>query len=208
MANMTMAWTHIVISEPSAKPWWRRIPGLRMYKKIVLPAAVLAVAEQLSFLLPRILARVYNFGKLKEEAPNMSGGRTAVVGLEALSIFIFGLVLAFCLVIPSNVILTRVQASLLDDAEETIVPFDRSFGAKVVPEIVGGQGIVSMRDAWTTFDWASRLRLITAYAKVLAMQIAMFIVIVLVMALEIFVIAQVPVKQLIPGGNKGSDGEI
>jgi len=68
--------------------------------------------------------------------------------------------------------LTRVQASLLADSEETIVPFDRSFNGKVIPEIVGGSGAIGMLDAWKTFDWAARIRLVKAYFKVFLMQLA------------------------------------
>jgi hypothetical protein len=39
---------------------------------------------------------------------------------------------------PADVTLTRVQASLLPDIEETIVPFDQTFCEKVVPEVIGG----------------------------------------------------------------------
>jgi hypothetical protein len=209
LANFSMAWTHIVISDPNPKPWFRRLPSMRLYKKIVTPAAILAVAEQLSVLLPATLAKVYDFGKLKETAPTMSGGRTVVVGLEGFSIFIFGLVLAFFFVLPANVVLTRVQASLLDDAEESIVPFDRSFGGKVVPEIVGGTGIIGMVDAWKTFDWASRIRLVKSYAKVLLMQIGVIILFVIVVVIEVFAIAHLDLKKILPGdGNNGGDSEI
>jgi hypothetical protein len=207
LANFSMAWTHIVISEPSPKPWFRRLPSMRQYTKIVGPAAILAVAEQLSVLLPATLAKVYNFGKLKDTAPTMSGGETVVVGLESFSIFVFVLVLAFIFVLPANVVLTRVQASLLDDAEETIVPFDRSFGGKVVPEIVGGTGIIGMVDAWKTFDWAARIRLVKAYAKVLLMQITVTILFVIVLVIEIFAIARLDLKKVLPGDGKG-DGDL
>ena len=60
---------------------------------------------------------------------------------------------------------------MLPDEDESIVPFDRSFGGKVEPEDVGGSGCVGMLDAWKTFDWAARIRLIKLYAKVFALQI-------------------------------------
>ena len=39
---------------------------------------------------------------------------------------------------------------MLPDEDEAIVPFDRSFGGKVVPAILGGSGKLSIRDAWKT----------------------------------------------------------
>lgn len=204
LANFTTAWTHIVISEPSAKPWFRRIPSRRQWKKVALPAAVLAVAEQLSVYVPMLFSKIYHFDRLQQDAPNMSGGKTAVVGLEAFSVFVFGVVLSFFLVLPANVVLTRIQASLLDDAEETIVPFDRTFSGKVVPEIVGGSGVISMTDAWKTFDWAARVRLVKTYAKVLLLQILVSIVFISVLAIEFFAIAQADLSKVLPGDGKDS----
>lgn len=204
LANLSLAWTHIVISEPSTKRWYRRVPGLRAFKKIVAPTAVLALAKELSVLLPLLFAKIYNFGKLREDAPNMSGGRTVVIGLEALSVLAFGIVLSFFLVLPAKVALTRVQACLLDDSEETIVPFDRTFGGKVVPEIVGGTGVISMIDAWKTFDWAARVRLVKTYAKLLVLETLVVVAFIAVIVIEFFVIAHADLKKVFPGdGNTG-----
>jgi hypothetical protein len=107
------------------------------------------------------------------------------------------------LVLPADVTLTRVQASLLPDAEETIVPFDRSFGGKVIPEIVGGSGVLSMLDAWKSFDWSSRIRLVKAYAKIYALQILVSFFFGLCLAAEMFLIAGKDWASVLPGdGNK------
>ena len=68
--------------------------------------------------------------------------------------------------------MTRVQASLLPEEEETIIPFDRSFGGKVEPKIVGGTGAVSMVDAWKSFDIATCIRLVKLYVKIFVIEIA------------------------------------
>jgi hypothetical protein len=204
-----MAWTHIVISEPSAKPWWRRVLGLRAWRKVLAPTAIFALATQLSVLAPVILAKIFGLNKLKERAPDMTGGQQGIVAVESIAVFVLGLVLSLMVVLPANVMLTRVQASLLDDAEETIVPFDRSFGGKVVPEIVGGAGVIGMRDAWHTFDWASRFRLVKAYAKVIVLQFLVSIIFVIVLVIEIFLIARLDPKKVFPGnGGKGGDSEM
>jgi hypothetical protein len=206
LSNFAMAWTHIVISEPSPKRWFRRLPTMRMWKKIAVPTAILAVAEQVALVLPLILVKVYGLDHLRDNPSAMTGHRQTIITLQSLSVFFSGLVVAFFVVIPANVALTRVQASLLDDTEETIVPFDRSFGGKVVPEIVGGAGIISILDAWRTFDWASRIRLAKAYAKVFAMQIVVFILFVSILAIEIFAIAHLDLEKIMPGnGGKGDD---
>jgi hypothetical protein len=206
LANFSMAWTHIVISEPSPKPWYRRIPAARLWKKVAGPTAVLAIAEQLTILLPATLSILYGLHDVRDEARNMNKQQVSMAGLKALSVAALGLILAFFLVLPANVTLSRVQASMLDDSEETIVPFDRSFGGKVVPEIIGGTGVIGLLDAWKTFDWNSRVCLVKAYVKVFAMQVAVSILFFVVMLGEVFLIVGTDFGRLLP--ENGKDGEI
>ena len=79
--------------------------------------------------------------------------------LIAIGIFVF-------VVIPADVTLRRVQASMLPEEDESIVPFDRTFAGKVKPEILGGSGAVSMLDAWKSFDRSARIRLMKLYLKI------------------------------------------
>ncbi|KAE8442201.1 hypothetical protein EG329_003730 [Mollisiaceae sp. DMI_Dod_QoI] len=198
-ATLSLAWTHIVISEPSPKTWFRRLPPMKMWKKVAAPTAVLAVAEQLSIFLPIYLAVVTGLTDNKpEDLANMTGGKKTAMAFGGFGIFVFGLVLAFLIVIPAKVTLTRVQASLLSDTEETIVPFDRSFGGKVIPEIVGGSGAIGMLDAWKSFDWASRIRLVKAYMKLFAIQIAVTILFSLCLIAQLFIILGKDWSKLIP----------
>ena len=74
---------------------------------------------------------------------------------------------------------------MLPEEDESIVPFDRTFAGKVVPEIVGGTGSIGMLDAWKTFDIPSRIRLIKLYAKVFAVQLATTIMFVMVVVAEL-----------------------
>ena len=127
------------------------------------------------------------------------------MALKTLSVLALSVTLAFLVVIPANVTLTRVQSSLLPEEVESIVPFDRSFGGKVIPEIVGGSGVIGMLDAWKTFDWNSRVRLIKAYAKFLAMQFAISILFVVTIGAQIALIVGKDLKKIFPGN--GKDGE-
>jgi hypothetical protein len=174
-AQLSLAWTHIVISDPSPKMWFRRLPSMKTWKKVAIPTAVLAIAEQVAILIPLYIGIMSGMGdniRDPNDAANMGGREVTVLGLKGAGLGALALVLSFLLVVPADVTLTRVQASLLADTEETIVPFDRSFGGKVIPEIVGGSGVVGMLDAWKTFDWNSRIQLIKAYFKVFLMEVA------------------------------------
>jgi len=176
-ANLSLAWTCIVIAEPSPKPWFHRLPTMNTWKKVAGPTAVLAIAEQLSFFIPYYIAVMSNLVKhTPERIARYTNGQRTGLAFQGLGLALLGLVLALVLVVPAKVVLTRVQASLLSDAEETIVPFDRTFSGKVVPEIVGGTGAVGMLDAWKTFDLQSRIRLIKAYVKVFLLQSAVSVV--------------------------------
>ncbi|PBP24773.1 hypothetical protein BUE80_DR004355 [Diplocarpon rosae] len=203
-AQLSLGWTHIVISQTSPKTWFRRIPAMRMWKKVAGPTALFALAEQLAVWIPLYLAVLAGLGdNTPENMSNMTSHQQTVMSLKAFGIAALSLILSFVVVIPSNVILTRVQASLLNDTEETVVPFDRSFGGKVVPEIVGGSGVVGMLDAWKTFDWASRIRLIKAYLKVIAMQIAVTVFFTFLFIAQIFIILGKDWSKLVPAnGNK------
>ena len=197
-AQLSLAWTQIVISEPSPKTWFRRLPSAKLWRKVAVPVAVLAVAEQIAVLVPLYIAMVAGLNKEPKEVAHLTPGQQTAMTFKGLAILCLSIVLSFGLVIPANTVLTRVQASLLPDTEETIVPFDRSFGGKVIPEIVGGSGVISMLDAWTSFDWSSRIRLVKAYAKVFAMQTAVTILFTLVLVGELFAIVGKDLSKVFP----------
>jgi len=199
MALLPLTWTHIVISEASPKFWFRRIPSLKMWRKVAVPTAVLAVAQQITALVPLELAIIAGLTKDAKYTAQLSPHEQTMLALEGFGIAALSIVLSFLFVLPASVTLTRVQASLLPDTEETIVPFDRSFGGKVIPEIVGGSGVLGMLDAWKSFDWSSRLRLIKAYAKVYALTIVTTIVFTIVLTGEMFLIAGKDWASVLPG---------
>lgn len=199
VALLPLTWTHIVISEPSPKFWFRRIPSVKMWRKVAVPTAVLAVAEQITALVPLKLAIVAGLNKDAKYTAQLSPRAQAMLALEGFGIAALSIALSFLFVLPASVTLTRVQASLLPDTEETIVPFDRSFGGKVIPEIVGGSGVLSMLDAWTSFDWSSRLRLVKAYAKVYALTFLATMLFSICLVGEMFLIAGKDWASVLPG---------
>ncbi|KAH6717419.1 hypothetical protein DL95DRAFT_388792 [Leptodontidium sp. 2 PMI_412] len=202
-AQLSLTWTHIVISQPSPRTWFRRLAPVKMWKKVAIPTAVFALAEQLAVYIPiymSILAGLVD--KDAKQIVDLTPNQKTAMTFKAIGILIFGLVFAFLIVIPANVTLTRVQASLLEDTEETIVPFDRSFGGKVIPEIVGGSGMIGMLDAWKTFDWASRIRLIKTYLKVVGMQMAVTFLFTMCLISQLFIIAGNDWSKLVPEDGK------
>lgn len=172
LAGLDMAWTHIVISLPSTRPWWRRIPSLDRVKAIIVPAAIYAVAEHACYLLPLALFKafaldsyIHNPSLFQDATQQVRNGLIA----KALLVVLVALVSGFLILIPATITLRRVQASMLPDEDEAIVPFDRTFNGKVQPVVAGGSGAVSMLDAWKTFDWAARIRYLKLQAKLVAL---------------------------------------
>lgn len=170
-----MTWTHVVMSNPSSKSWWRRFPSWKAGNKILLPTAIWATAEQLAIYVPTVIFGIYGLNRYAEDPSHYHEVAPEAFANDIISVFtcvLVALFIVFAIVFPAEVTLTRVQASMLPEEDESIVPFDRSFGGKVEPEVVGGIGCVGMLDAWKTFDWAARIRLIKLYVKVTALQIA------------------------------------
>ena len=69
---------------------------------------------------------------------------------------------------------------MLPEENETVVPFDRSVGGKVTPAIIGGQGKSGIVEAWRSFDWAARVRLVKLMAKVMAIMLALWVLLIVV----------------------------
>ncbi|KAI1420298.1 ubiquitin carrier protein [Xylaria sp. FL1777] len=190
VAQPYAAWTHIVISTPSPKYFWQRFPPFkRAFKATALPILLFVLATELSTFLPRGLATLLHMNFWKPDQPNNLPQYNKDDAWKGILVLLAGLAVQVFLVIPSQVVLTRVQASFLPEENDTIVPFDRSFGGKVEPAIVGGKGYVSMVDAWKSFSRASWIRLIKLYVKVFFIGIALSLVWVAVLIPEYILIA-------------------
>ena len=99
-----------------------------------------------------------------------------------------------------------MQASLLPEDDEPIVPFDRTFGGKVVPAIIGGSGMIGMRDAWKTFDWNATVRVVKVYVKTALMQTALFMFFLATVAVELRLMLGPQLDRIIRDGmRKGHD---
>jgi len=185
LANLSMAWTHIVISSPSEKAWFRRLPSVQAWKKVAGPTAICAFAEQFAVLLPLGLVTWMGLDNIsRDDGKKMSKHDLTVVNLKALTIILITLCLAVLVSFPVKVALTRVQASLLAEDQETVVPFDRTFNGKVSEF----DGVIGLVEAWKTFQPSSRMRLMKTYIKSFFIQVALAIFFFGIFAAEVFMI--------------------
>ncbi|KAL3421124.1 ubiquitin conjugating [Phlyctema vagabunda] len=209
-AQLSMLWTHVVITEPSTKRWYQRIPSFQSWKKVAGPTAILAIAEQLSYILPAYLFVSYGLDDMTPQtATELSKTACHMVVIQGFSVVLLSAALSFLIVVPANVSLTRVQASLLAETEDTIVPFDRTFGGKVTSESMGTAGLVGMLEAWKTFDWNSRARLLKAYAKAFSIQVALTMLMFITVGAQIMFVTGGEPQKLIPNqGNQSGEVSI
>ena len=163
--QLDTAWVHIVITPHSGRHFWRRLPSLKRafsatWRPIVLywfaAQAALGVTELTAWALGM---NIFGADKGEGVVLNDLPWKATVVGLVALFA-------SLALTVPAQVILVRVQASLLPPDEHTIIPFDRSFGGKVEPAVVSGKGYATISDVWSTFSRAAWRRLVVLYFKV------------------------------------------
>ncbi|KAI1211049.1 uncharacterized protein F4807DRAFT_421343 [Annulohypoxylon truncatum] len=189
LVQLYTAWTHIVISAPSSKTFWQRLPPFKKaFHATALPMVMYFFAAELSSFVPRMLAYAMSMNLPNPKQPGVIPETDKNDIWKGVIVLLVSLVLHVFLVIPTQVILTRVQASLLPDEDDTVVPFDRSFASRVEPAIVGGKGFVTVKDAWQSFSRASWVRLVKLYVKIFAAGLALGLVWVAVLVPEMFLI--------------------
>ncbi|KAH6607493.1 ubiquitin conjugating enzyme [Trichoderma cornu-damae] len=179
MVQYATAWVHIVISQPSPRRFWRRLPPFRRAFDATWKAVGMYwAATQLHRWIPLLLAGLIGF-----KAPTLSnltsGGASDALRdgdisylIKATVYILLSTMLYIVVIIPARVVLIRIQASLLPEDEDAIIPFDRSFEGKIEPAVVGGLGYATVADAWSTFSKAAWRRVVILYAKIMAIFVA------------------------------------
>ncbi|KAI0889122.1 uncharacterized protein GGS22DRAFT_153187 [Annulohypoxylon maeteangense] len=189
LVQLYTAWTHIVISAPSSKTFWQRLPPFKKaFNATALPISMYFFSAELATFVPRMLAYAMSMNLPNPKQPGVIPVADKNDIWKGVIVLLVSLVLHIFLVIPTQVILTRVQASLLPDEDDTVVPFDRSFSGKVEPAIVGGKGFVTVKDAWQSFSRASWVRLVKLYVKIFGAGLALGLLWVAVIVPEMFLI--------------------
>lgn len=179
------AWTHIVISGPSAVPFWRRVPAFgATFRATALPAAVFLLAAALSRHAPLLLFGLAGVAPPRNPFVLALPLRLALAAddvVKLLALMALSLAAVALLVTPAHAVLTRIQASILTDADRAVVPFDRAFG---VPGHAG-RGYLSLRDAWQCFTREAWVRLVKLYVKIFLVSTAVYVLAIAVAGLTL-----------------------
>lgn len=191
LCRIQMTWVHVVMSLPSKKAWCRRMPSFKQAKNIIVPTILLALADHAGTYVPKTIFDGFGLDRHAQDPKrylDQDLSHQKMILLEFLLVLVSGLVTNLLIILPARVTLTRVEASMLPEEHEPIVPFDRTFGGRVQPEILGGSGSVSMLDAWKSFDWSARIRLVKLFAKVALLELTTSVAFLLIGSVELMLI--------------------
>jgi len=176
LARVHMAWTHSMIAAPG-QSWFRSMVPRKQCKALLLPTLAFAVAQQITVIMP--IAVAFALG-LPQEMHNqefdfmnrdISPAEAAYYAFALLAIPMTAVFVALAILLPASVTLTRIEAALLPEDRETIVPFDRSSILGDFDLKTRGAYRSVFLQAWKSFEPAARLRLIKLYAKMFSLQI-------------------------------------
>ncbi|CAK7225914.1 hypothetical protein SBRCBS47491_006049 [Sporothrix bragantina] len=168
LVQLQAAWVHTVIrANPSSTSIFRGglPPFRRTFEATSIPTFLLWAANIVVTLVSMVVTRALKLDTYDIRNPNTVPQFSPDMIWKTIVVFLVAVMLVFLLTLPANVILIRVQASLLPPDEDTVVPFDRSFNGTVEPAVVGGRSYVTIKDAFRTFSRASWKRIIILYIK-------------------------------------------
>lgn len=183
LSNFHVLWVQVVVSKPSTKSLWSRIPPFRKtWAKISSAVFVRTVAAQVVAWIATPITRTVFTDPLPNN-DNIYKYAFSKIGLLSL-----GLILYVLIQMPAEAIFLRVAASMLPDDEEAIIPFDRTFGGKVIPEVLGGSGKLGIVDAWRSFNRESQVLVMKAVGWNFGIQVALLFTFAIIFILEIVIL--------------------
>ncbi|KAI0121486.1 hypothetical protein F4776DRAFT_219168 [Hypoxylon sp. NC0597] len=158
-------WVHIVITEPSDKYFWHRIPRFSLVlRATALPTLFLGLVDGLK---DKMAATMVSFqlpgAQSSQDKEDLRGDLLKSALMILIWIFIQ---------IPLEVVLARIQASLLPKEDRTIIPLDNT----LTLHRDEGKEYASMADAWKSFSRAAWVRLMNVYAMTIIIFVAVYVV--------------------------------
>ncbi|KAK4176921.1 hypothetical protein QBC36DRAFT_328238 [Triangularia setosa] len=184
--------THIIITHPlpantsSKRTFFSRLPSWRRnFVATYQPILFYWASVHAAIILPALLAGLIGLSPYDDNS-QLKDGINGVEIAQLICVAGVFLGLNLLLVVPAHVALVRIQATLLPHDDETIVPFDRTFGGSVEPEVVNGKGFGNLKNALKTVSWASWVRLYVQQAKILGVVMVLYGFVVAVVSFEYF----------------------
>jgi hypothetical protein len=167
------AWVHIVMTQHTLRIWYRRIPPfVPTFRATWRPLVILPVVDILfRDTMVVLLKHTMGLYSAAETPESTFTSRNMLLTL----VWLLSQAIRLLVSLPLEVAVVRIQASLLSEDEEPIVPFDRSFGNNGPNGLRPGllaepRGPLSLRQAWRSLTWTELRRLFKIFAKMLAVQ--------------------------------------
>ncbi|KAK9489099.1 hypothetical protein V1508DRAFT_429097 [Lipomyces doorenjongii] len=159
VAPFSLVLTHIIVTIPTKRTWFFRLRHTPLHLSL-LTLPVLAtefIVLKFVYLLPNTL-----ISKVAMPSMAQDGLRRFFGVLMLLSGIAVYLALFLSLSVPATIVRIRVQASLLPDGEEPIIPFDRKSFGTISSLRNAMYGLVS---TWKTFDSSDKKRYFKSIVK-------------------------------------------
>ncbi|KAF1989586.1 hypothetical protein K402DRAFT_390550 [Aulographum hederae CBS 113979] len=176
------AWTHATIAMPSNKGIRERVAFKDTFKKLWAPAVMKAAAIDTSLFIMIVAFSLRNAFHIR----SLPVWVEITHGVLSVALAIF---LSLFVIVPATAAFTRVEASLLPDDDEVIVPFDRTLGGFLAPAIYGNNnGFQIMKAALKSFDNEARRRIAKTLVKIVLIFVAVMIFMVQILAFELWIL--------------------
>lgn len=193
MVQFSTLWLHLVIAQTD-RPFWSRVPPFKRTLQATWRATILHwAAVEFTGLFPSMVASRMN---IDWPSPGLFGpdntysfrldmaAGDAVFYFKCAAVIFATVVGSIFFVVPSQVVLLRVQASLLPIEDSTIIPFDRSFKGRVQPARTNGRDYATISDAWRSFSWANWQGLIILSFKIIFLSLSLILLMCAVIGLQ------------------------
>lgn len=178
------AYTHVLITQPTLRVWYRRLPPYWKTLKLVWPCiAAEILTSRLTFDVPEyVMSYVGVYKQTAYLGPNATGNALLCRRFTFVAIWLMAQAARLGLLVPVQVARVRVQTSMLPDEEETIVPVDRTFGTAepekrncYVPRgiLATAPEPIGLRKAWTTYNREEMKRILLMYSKFILIELVM-----------------------------------
>ncbi|QIW97785.1 hypothetical protein AMS68_003303 [Peltaster fructicola] len=177
MCRLHMVWTHAMIATPTSTSWSERFIPRKQCKPLLLASLNYAVAQQSIIVLPAMLLLVLS--PIVFAFPGLTQASTlqvAFLAFHVVALPTIAILAALFIYLPAASTLARVEACLLPQGRETIVPFDRMAIVGDLDLNERGSAKKLNAAAWKSFTNATRLRLVKLFVKLVAFQVAVILV--------------------------------
>lgn len=178
-----IAWTHATIAQPPFKHFrFRDLTRRHCWRQLALPTALLCLGYPL-------LHRALHFVLQNVEAVAVAWGNMTILYIAMAVAFILALAVDVHFALPLAATIARIETSMLPTSEETLVPCDRTFGARILSADAASTqtAFAVFGAAWKTVDRTLKIRLVKLYLKMVAIFLALGVVLVHALMLELWV---------------------